>query len=322
MKQMDIPNETVYLHPIVFAMRFCLIPIFVCNLCVAICQSDFKPVSNKTDSNLSPIEYTSSTCHYEFTHPNHKLIMPKFSPNGEYILCTSEDRMGLYVIDACAMKVKSELLTNFKVGFYFGWKNNNRVVCNVRLSNQWVTHAIDINSGDTSLLSINPKTLDLQLQKMRNPSGNFSYSIDPQSLQIIQHNHSTGRNIEFTSKDQGRFYSPLPSPKGNYLAAHRGSNLVIFDVKSGEILLEKQGIATSWHPNENHIAFFLDESSDGHHITGSGVYFMNIKSGKILRSIKTDQIQMWPDIAPDGNSWVYSCNKSGKIIVNTLELLR
>ena len=77
--------------------------------------------------------------------------------------------------------------------------------------------------------------------------------------------------------------------------------------------------APVWSPNGNWVAYMVDKD-DGHQITSSDIYVVSQDGSKKYQITKSvNEIEMYPQWAPDGNKLVFHTT-NGKIKIAQLDV--
>lgn len=118
------------------------------------------------------------------------------------------------------------------------------------------------------------------------------FYLDQKTLNIKAKYNNNEWNFGNTNQ---KYYNLMVSPNGKYLAANKGSEIVLINLeKNSETSLGK-GLHTSWHNTSTYLIGFLDESADGHQISNSDIYMWDINTGKQIQITHTmDIIEAYP----------------------------
>lgn len=246
-----------------------------------------------------------------------ELSMPIWSPDGTKLLAASTHEMKLHLID---LKTKNETkISDVRgSGFDASWSADGQTI--------YYRHKDDPSQMHPEVKSISVENKKINESKL-NPNGLISASkavdakdpivfINVETLGIEAHTKDGTECWNITS-DNGQYYRPLLSPDKTKLIVHKGSEMLLFAVDgSGLIKRLGTGIASSWSPDGNYVISFLDHSHDGHTISGSELYMIDIEKGSLeLLTNTADVNEMWPNWSPDGKQIAFEDERTGKIHV-------
>lgn len=241
------------------------------------------------------------------------LVDPKWSPDGEYILASSEKYNGLYVLNAKDLSIHKKFLEKENVGYAASWSADSKSILFRRKTNfVFYSYSINIETEKETNLSLAPDFFTCK--------GFFS---EDKSKYYIDNN----QNISYVNQENevqqithdGQYYQLVKHPLPNKIIAHQGSQILLIDIEKNEKTIIGQGIANSVSSDGRYIFYHLDKSSDGHHITESELYCYDTKKDKITTLTSTENIyELWPDISPDQTKLIYSDEKSGRLIISTI----
>ncbi|MCI5056015.1 MAG: DPP IV N-terminal domain-containing protein [Flavobacteriales bacterium] len=89
---------------------------------------------------------------------------------------------------------------------------------------------------------------------------------------------------------------------------------------SGLIKSLTDGIATSWFPDGKKVLFFLDESLDGHGVSNSDIFIVDVETNEITNLTNTpDVLEMYPSLSPNGKQITYTNSETGVLIIADLK---
>jgi len=120
------------------------------------------------------------------------------------------------------------------------------------------------------------------------------YFIDNKTLEVKGSIDGKEWNIS-KSNNKGNYYKILISPDNKYLVAHESAFIYLFKTNGEFVRTLGRGIATDWNPNGKQLIGFLDETTDGHDLSGSELYLFNIDSENPIQITFTPKaMEMWP----------------------------
>ncbi|NLX23564.1 MAG: hypothetical protein GXY55_18080 [Phycisphaerae bacterium] len=124
-----------------------------------------------------------------------------------------------------------------------------------------------------------------------------------------------------TDESEGRFYEPIVSPRGDQVLVHSllDDHLHVINLVDGKRRDLGVGLGGRWAPESKRIACYVAKD-DGHDITESDIYMIDLSDGSRVRITDTPNYQeMHPSWSPDGRSIVCGCVKTGSIFVHKVD---
>lgn len=229
-----------------------------------------------------------------------EFTQPLFNPQGEGVVYTNAKGNALYY-QKSINHTPAILLEESGVGNNIGWSKNGELIF------------YKVKTEDYKILikSINVNTKEI------NEYQNFPKHIELRSISIsdtIYYLNEQTLAVEAKCKDkvwpitteQGNYYKILISPDNKYIAVHRSADVLLFSTDGQFVRNFGRGIATSWSPNSKYLIGFMDESSDGHSITGSELLMFDITKGTKSQITSTaNAFEMWPVFKSD-NEIIYT----------------
>lgn len=245
---------------------------------------------------------------------------PIWSPKGESILVTEIGYRGLYVIDITKHKVR--MLNNSPgVGYNAVWSiEGEKIFYRFKNPNSEIpfnleVHSVDLITGETMYHpEINPDGLKSFVMATDNYSPIVYTNV--KTLQIEAQTLDKSKTWYIT-KGPGQFYKAILSPDKKKIVLHKGSEMLVYAADgSGIICSLGNGIACSWSADSKQILYFLDESTDGHQITGSEIFLVNADGTNRWQLTNTLNVsEMFPCWSPDNKHIAYSDDRTGKIFI-------
>ena len=243
--------------------------------------------------------------------------MPIWSPDGSKLLLSTAHGMRLRMLD---------LTTNSLVklsdvrgsGFDASWSPDGQNIYYRHKDNDLQVHpeimAIQVKGLKKRRSTLHPNGL-LSASKATSDEDPVIF-INVETLGIEAQTKDQSECWKIT-KDNGQYYRPLLSPDKKQLIVHQGSEMLLYAMDgSGLIRSLGTGIASSWSPDGQHVIAFLDESKDGHQISGSELYLIDIALGKTSKLTTTPNIyEMWPNWSANGKQIAFEDANSGHIYV-------
>ncbi len=248
------------------------------------------------------------------------LACPKISPNGKFLIATTEGNYGIYIFDNTTSSLIGSVKENSRIGFNSYWSNDSDVIFyKEKVNNNWKVYTYSITAKQTKeLTAVDHRTIQSLASAQ---DANDPLLFINENLQISKTTSNSTNSVVIT-KNQSQYYNPILSPKKDYVLVHSGSMINLLELETGDETSLVQGIATAWHPNKNGFIYFLDETNDGHSTSGSEVYYYNLSTRTSKNLTKTPYItEMWPSISGDGKLLTCEDEKTGNVLVYTLNIL-
>lgn len=249
---------------------------------------------------------------------------PQFSPDGSKLVFSTMKNHGIFYADIALKNV--QMLTELpESGYRATWApNGQQIVFRHKVRNQgeipyFLMKSVDLQGriGD-----VNPhiKPMNFFSATTTNSSSDPIITMNNETFKVESHAENDDRLVVVTN-DQGNFYRPLLSPDRTKVLVHRGAEMLIYAVDgSGLIANLGVGVGGSWSPDGTKVLWFLDESSDGHFVTGSELYVTDVATKEQTKITDTPHVfEMWPDWSDDGKRIAYSDGQNGQIMVAEIQ---
>ncbi len=243
--------------------------------------------------------------------------MPVWSPDGTRLLVSSAHGMKLHVVELGTRTV-TQLSDVEGSGFNASWSPDGKNVYYRHKSDRLQVHPeikrIRMSDRQVQNSSLNPNGL-LSASKAQSDK-DVVVSINIETLGIEAALKDGSKSWAVTT-DGGQYYRPLLSPDQQTVVVHEGSEMYLFATDgSGLIRHLGTGLAGSWSPDGKHLMTFLDESQDGHTISGSELYMVNVEDGQLSDLTQTpDVYELWPAWSADGTKIAFEDARTGVIYV-------
>ncbi len=246
------------------------------------------------------------------------------SPDGKYIIASKEGYFGLYLFSVKTATRIATISENERIGYAAQWSLDSKNVLyrekntNPESGNKFIVKQYNINSKKSIILeNVNPNALQsyVHAQEDKDPI----VTISPKSLNLNIASKDGSKSYEIKDMTGTGFYQPVISPDLKKIIAHSGSkmHLIKTDETSSQILVD--GIASCWFPDNTTFLYFLDESNDGHSISGSDIYSYNILTHQVENiTHSSDKTEMFPSISSNGKKMSCIDEKTGEILIYKL----
>lgn len=243
---------------------------------------------------------------------------PVPSPNGNFVLLSSENFAGVYLLDLQNATSEPVALSNAN-GYGYSWANDNETIFyKVQPENKYV---MDSELFSYNIRTKNAKKLDLNHNYLPSYSGANGVVVytNINTLQIEAIDLSTKKSWVVTN-GTGQFYSATLSHDGKKVAVHEGSEILVYNTDgSGLIANVGPGIATAWSFDDAYLIGYLSESSDGHVISGSELYAYDVKSKRQIKLTETPKVLESNVSFISENKIIYVDENDGSIIISELK---
>lgn len=311
------------------------------------CDSNKNTTSSPENSNLSNIQ--SSTSNEVSDHPNHShepeeeslshshsqsvedvsleknpvhsitfknkaFLYAQVSPDGKYILTTQEGNVGLFIYEVSTEKLFASISQDRRIGYGAQWSlDSKKVYYKEKKDYELMVYEYSLDQAlSNPRADINANALQSYVlaTKPKDPI----ISLNLSNLQVERVNLD-GTGLTELTNDQGQYYNPLLSPDQKKLVIQEGSKMYLISPEGGSKKEIADGIASCWSPDSKIVYYFMDESKDGHEISGSEVYSYHTQTQKIKQITKTPDIaEMYPSISQDGKILYCTDEKTGSLI--------
>lgn len=256
---------------------------------------------------------------------------PKWSPDGNKLLFTTNKYAGLYIINLNGKKEIIKLNMLDGAGYNAEWSEDSK--------NIFYRHKIT-DAHYKSLLevkSINILTREINNQPNINPDGIASSCNAKADSDIVVYTNTRTLLIEAQTFDKsknwivtnnpGQYFKHILSPDKTKVVLHTRNDMFVYASDgSGLISSLGDGIANSWSSDSKQILFFISED-DGHKYTGSEIYLCNSDGSQRWQLTNTPNVfEMYPSWSPDNKKIAFSDGKTGTIytanLIKTKRLLK
>ena len=254
---------------------------------------------------------------------------PKWSPDGSKILFTKMNYTGLFVIDLTAKNKIIKLNMLRGAGFNATWSDDSKSIYYHHKTadkyKKYKSHtevkSINILTGETtehSDIDVNIALNSITSRVSAKSNSDVIVYLDKKTLMVKAQTLDGSKKWDIT-KD-GRYYGLVLSPDRTKVLVHKNGRMFVYAIDgSGLISSLGRGIANSWSSDGKQILFLIDESKDGHAITGSDLYLTNSDGSQRWQLTNTPYIfEEWPDWSPDNKQIVFSDVKTGTIYIADL----
>jgi Tol biopolymer transport system component len=227
---------------------------------------------------------------------------PKWSPDGKNILVTREKKNELYLIHLDSLNAVTMLSNENGSGLNYSWGKGNVIKYVVKVNEKFVTRE------NLSCMKNKPGTTKVVSDTV--------VEIEKPTLSIIAKLSDGSRQWKVT-RCEGAFYNPVISPDKKRVAVNSGADIFVFPISGSTHGVNLgPGLVTGWSPDGKYLLAFLDESKDGHSVSNSDFFIINIENQKKIQlTFSENLIEMWPSFSADGKKIVYVEGKSGQLFI-------
>ena len=223
-----------------------------------------------------------------------------YCPDGASYLFTDAKGSKLYLKNDQAEE-PIKIIEQKGIGNNLGWSKN----CNsIFFREKTKDYKIFVNS-----ITVDSKKKLKQNQI--NPAAELStlvysdtaYCLDQKTLAV--YGEYEDKKWKITQED-GNHYKILLAPDNKKLLVHKGANVYLYTT-SGELIANLgRGIATCWSSDSKYCIGFIDESVDGHQLTGAELLLFDIdeKTRTVITATK-NIYEMWPAWHPKKNEVIF-----------------
>lgn len=250
---------------------------------------------------------------------------PVVSPDNKYVLLSGEHLKGVFLLNLADNSITTISSANGS-GYAYSWnKDSNSIYFKEK--------------GDKDYFS-NSKVYQYSLadkKKMVVEVINHNYlpsfnGFDKEAKsQIVIYTNTASLKIEAkdlkssqywtVTNDEGQFYNALLSHDGKKVAVHNGPDIYVYPTDGkGKGIKIGRGLATDWSKDDKFLIGFVDESTDGHRVTNSEIYWYDVTNAK-AKKITTSEVisEMFPSFY-DEDKVIFSDDKTGRIYTATIKM--
>ena len=276
---------------------------------------------------------------------------PQWSPDGTKIAFTKVGFEGLYVMDANGSAIK-KLTDAADAGYGFQWSANSDEILyrDARWTDEGRHRAIwsvDMDGKTEKLSEDDPylrpgawkysqngnmrvQAVDVKMKpilktrtikanspafvKMKaKPSFNKSFFVDAvgDNFQIVDENGNK------TRLGDSNIFCPVFSPNGEMIAYNQEGTVCVMDLNGNNKVELAEGFYPTW-ASDNQLIFERTED-DGHVYTAGDLYMINIDGSGEKQITKSEFIERFPVVSPDGKKILFINEKDGQIYSSDLK---
>jgi len=268
---------------------------------------------------------------------------PQFSPDGKFISFTNKGFAGIMLMNTKSGDVFT-LTSALGAGYKYAWSLDNEHLAyrGSRFEGNRRTQFIGV-------IHVAEGKEDIIATSTRFQPAAWQYFEDKKRLVFLQDDvpsfsrmYSVSKEIEvhpnintYFYYKEGGFYvlndktttldgfekiegmDPIVSPDGRSFIYSKNDRLVWRSLEEGSEQVLGQGSHPSWSPDGKQIVYQIT-SDNGHSITGSDLYIMNMQTQEVYRLTHTEDIQevnaSW---SPDGSKIIFNDERDGYIYLIT-----
>jgi len=270
-------------------------------------------------------------------------MSPKWSPDGSKIAFTSGEYRGLWTATADGNEIE-QLSPDESAGYGFSWSSNGSSILSRTASyeDRHRLHAIkrfDVETKTEHVLKDYtrertgvPQWTDMDQRvavPMRESIEMLESGIEPANRQkrLLDEAVLISRDTKIEKSpvsdeqpevvvdlEDRRILNITPSPDGSVIAFQViGEGLFLIDADGSNLCELGRGEDPTWTPDGEYLIAVITED-DGHHITGSEVFAIEISTGERHHlTSHTDLIALQPTVSPDGNRIAFTDSETGHI---------
>ncbi len=246
--------------------------------------------------------------------------MPAVSPTMEHILLAGEPGEGLYLYTVSTQEI-IKISDNDASSYGYSWdQNGNQFYFLEKPEDGNMSDAVvmtyslaDQKASVNEMDIINSYLPSFQGVDENAPNQIVVYT-DLDDLQIYSMDLITRETQNITQDPESQFYSAILSHDKSKIAVHRDADIMIYTLDgSAEPYVIGQGIATQWSPDDRYVLGFMDESEDGHDISGSEIYLFDTQDKKVQQVTHTPDVAEFYPVYFGENQLIYSDPINNKI---------
>ncbi|MGE5350843.1 MAG: hypothetical protein ACM3P0_02085 [Acidobacteriota bacterium] len=242
---------------------------------------------------------------------------PRWSPDGNKILFTSQSSAGLYVVDLSSKQI-TELLDLSGSGYNATWSDDSKSIF-YRNATRFGKETKSINIT-THEITPHPE-IDFSSVPSRagiKAEDDIFLYLGPEAFEIkaSKVDRSKEWDIVKRKREGERFYSFELSPDRKKVLVHHYDNMLIY-ASDGSGLVDSldQGSGGRWSADGKTILYFITKD-DGHVVLGSDIYLISSDGTQKWQLTNTPDVFEWePDWSPDNKQIVFSDLKTGIIYI-------
>lgn len=275
------------------------------------------------------------------------VLNPVFSPDGKYIAFTKTGFRGLYIYDMSADEIK-QLSDELSAGFAFRWSSDSKSILSrvARYENRLRYNSLKIfHVENGKSLQLSEETTSMQFLPEWIPGNDRVILPRENSAQIFQtdkelflrenekqlvvyslHNKIVVKDF---STSVEKVLTPFPGSEYLNVVLSPDKQKIVFEVYGGNLFVMNTdgsaitdlgiGYNPKWISDSENVVFMITQD-DGHNITSSDIFIINIDgSGKTNLTNTDNIIELNPSISQDGNMLVYESYKDGGIYLMKLD---
>ncbi len=273
---------------------------------------------------------------------------PVWSPDGQRIAFTSAEYRGIWTVPADGGTPR-QITDDYAAGFGLRWSSDGSAIAarTARYDDRYRHNAIkifDVESGTESVL-LDYRRGQMSLPRWTDLDQRIAVEVQ-RDIRLVETGLTPARRekqlrdeavifprnnriekIDVTAdeteivEDFGdrNILNAVPSPDGSVIAVQvMGEGTYVIDADGSNLCEMGRAEHPVWTSDNRYLIVMVTED-DGHNITGSELYAIDITTGQRHHlTAHTDLIALHPTVSPDGNQVAFGDNRSGRIYTMTI----
>jgi len=250
---------------------------------------------------------------------------PIVSPDSKYVLLSGEHLKGVFLLNLSDNSITT-ISSADGSGYAYSWnKDSNSFYFKEKGSKDY------FSNSKVYQYSLSDKKTSAVVEINHNYLPSYKGFEKDAERQIVIYTNTATLKIEAkdlksskywtVTNDEGQFYNALLSHDGKRVAVHNGADIYVYPADgSGKGIKIGRGLATGWSKDDKFLIGFVDESTDGHRVTNSEIYWYDVTNAR-AKKITTSEVisEMFPSFY-DEDKVIFSDDKTGRIYTATIKM--